>query len=604
MIFANNHWRLLASAASAALVTIGVTPIVRRMALRWSQVDRPTGERWARRVVARLGGVAIGIGVASAATLWIAWDRLLVGLGVGCVLVFGIGVWDDLRRLRPYTKLLWQLAVGALLVTWGLRFSFVDWPWISIPVSIFWFVLVMNAFNLLDNMDGLAVGVGAIAAAFCGFHAALNGQWMVASFAAIVGGSCLGFLWYNFPPAKIYMGDSGSHLLGLSLSVLALLGTQQHSAQLLSIVIVPVMVLAVPIFDTCFVTIQRLLHDTHPFQGGTDHVSHRLAILGLSQRHTVLILYGASATFGLLSVLSTQARSLSAMVVWWLVLAGVLLLGAYLAKVKVYEVKREPLAMPAPTGDQPTTLIETMLLHKRRLVEVLIDFSLICSAYAAAHLLRYEGNLTHDLQRLIIESLPMILVIKLLCLAGSGLYRGVWRYVSLADVLTIVKGVTLGSIFSSLAVLYAWRFRGYSRAVFVIDWLLLVVAVSASRLAERLLDEWIVSASEGSTPVLIIGAGDTGELLLRQVKQRGQPRRRVVGFLDDDPSKLGSRIHGRAVLGGRKALSSVLQIYGIREVFVAMGQPPRDLLRQVQEACENQGVRWRIITTLAQEGEQ
>jgi UDP-GlcNAc:undecaprenyl-phosphate GlcNAc-1-phosphate transferase len=166
-------------------------------------------------------------------------------------------------------------------------------------------------------------------------------------------------------------------------------------------------------------------------------------------------------------------------------------------------------------------------------------------------------------------------------------------------VLSIVKGVTLGSILSSVAVLFLWRFQGYSRAVFMIDWLLLVVAVSASRVAERLVNEWVVSMAEGSTPVLIIGAGDTGELLLRQVKQPGQPRRRVVGFLDDDPHKLGSRIHGRAVLGSRQVLPSVLQAYGIREVYVAMGKPPGELLRHVREACEDRGVRWRVITTVA-----
>jgi UDP-GlcNAc:undecaprenyl-phosphate GlcNAc-1-phosphate transferase len=602
-ISVDNLSRLWLAAGSALLLALAATPLVRRWALAVGLVDRPAGgTRWSRRCVARMGGLAMTVAILGSTLLWVRVDRLVAGMLAGCVAVVILGAVDDVRRLRPYTKLLWQLALGSLMVLLGIRIELIHLPvWLSIPLSIFWFVFVMNAFNLLDNMDGLAAGVGAVTAAFCAFHATAAGDWTVAVLAAIVGGACAGFLRYNFPPAKIYMGDAGSHLLGLSLAALALLGSWDHSTRLISIMAVPMFVLAVPILDTCFVTIQRLTHGTHPFQGGRDHISHRLAILGLSTRQTVLVLYGVSGGFGLLSLILPQVKLPSAITMWLLLAAVVLLVGAFLATVKVYHA---PAAEAEPDDEAAReTPIGTMLLHKRRILEVLVDFALICGAYVGAHVLRFEGALTPDLQQLIVRSLPIVLLIKLACFSGAGLYRGVWRYISLPDVLAIVRGTVLGSVFSAAALLSLWRFEGYSRAVFIIDWLLVVVGVSAARVAGRLLHESIVTVAEGSKPVLIVGAGDTGELVLRQLKQHGRVRRRVVGFIDDDPGKQGIRIHGRSVLGSRDVLSDMIALYDVREVFVAMGRPPAELIRHVQDTCEPQAVTWKVVTAVTLESD-
>ncbi|MBI3321172.1 MAG: hypothetical protein HYZ91_02765 [Candidatus Omnitrophica bacterium] len=583
-------------------LTFLLTPLVRAFAVRYGWVARPVEDRWGRRVVARLGGVAMFVGFMTALVVWAPAGPSVRGLLVGASLVFLLGLLDDLRRMRPYTKLIAQLAIGCIMVLSGIRIELVQWPWPSIPLSVFWFVLVMNAFNLLDNMDGLAAGVGAIAAGFCTVHSVLLGQWTVATIAAGVSGICLGFLCYNVPPAKIFMGDSGSHLLGLSLAAVALLGNWHHSAQLISVLAVPTLVLAVPIFDTCFVTAQRLAHHQHPFVGGRDHVSHRLAILGLSTRQTVLVFYGVSICLGFLSVVSAAFKPLPTLVLWLSVLTVMVLVGRYLARVNVYRLEQPIAIEPRSAQDsqapsiRPTTRIETMLLHKRRLVEILVDFSLVSSAYVLAHLLRFEGTLSSDLQRLVVQSLPIILLIKLTCFAMCGLYRGVWRYLGLADIITVFKAVTLGSIFSSLALLYLWRFEGYSRTALIIDWLLSFFAVGGSRVLERLLDEWIGSVAEQGVPVVIVGAGDTGEMVLRYLKYDGKVTRRVVGFLDDDIRKLGIRIHGCEVLGGREQLPTLLRSHRLREVFIAITDPPGELLQYVQQCCEPLGVTWSVVT--------
>ncbi len=590
-----NPWRLWLAAASACLLTLLATPVVRWFALQVGCVDRPAQNRWGQRVVARLGGIALCAGIMIPALVWVKLDRVFIGLLISGGLIFGLGVVDDLHRLRPYTKLLWQLAIGCCLVMAGIRIELVAFSWFAIPLSIFWFVLVINAFNLLDNMDGLAAGIGAVAAIFCAFHAAVTGQWKVATMAAIVSGACIGFLRYNFPPAKIYMGDSGSHLLGLSLASLALLGTWRHSTQLISILVVPAMVLAVPILDTTFVTIQRLVNRQHPFQGGADHVSHRLAILGLSQQQTVLMLYVVSAAFGLMSLVFVQVKPMAAIGMWLFMVASVLVIGAYLARVRVYAV---PAQAPAPpdAGKASSTPIEAMLMHKRRIVEVLVDFSLVGGCYVLAHLLRFEGTLSHDLQLAILQSLPVLFLIKLSCFAGCGLYRGMWRYLGLADLLTIAKAVTLGSGLSALTILYLWRFQGYSRAVMLIDWMACLLAICGARVAERVLDQWILASAEPGSAVVIVGAGDTGARVLRYLTSDLRTGRRVAGFLDDDVRKRGNRIAGVPVLGGRMRLAALLDQEPIREVLIAINDPPGDLLQHIQRCCEPHGVSWKVVT--------
>jgi UDP-GlcNAc:undecaprenyl-phosphate GlcNAc-1-phosphate transferase len=589
-------WTVGLSGLIAFAVTFFLTPVVRSVAIRLGWIAKPVEHRWGRRIVARLGGVAMFVGFIAALAVQIPHDPSLLGFAGGIILVFILGFVDDLRRMPPYAKLVAQLLIGCLVVTGGIRIELIRSPWLSIPLSVLWFVFVMNAFNLLDNMDGLAAGVGAIAAGFCAFHAIGLGQWTMAAVAVSVSGICLGFLRYNFPPAKIFMGDSGSHLLGLSLAAIALMGSWRHSTQLLSVLAIPTLILAVPIFDTCFVTLQRLTHHLHPFTGGTDHVSHRLAILGLSTRQTVLALYGVSAGLGLLSIVSATMKPIGALAVWLSVVTALLVFGRYLSNVTVYRLE------PTPPNEEPgidgpsRTLIETMLLHKRRLLEILVDFCVISSVYVFAHLLRFEGTLTWKVQELIVRSLPIVLLIKLTCFAGCGLYRGVWRYAGLSDVAALFKASTLGSVATALALLYLWRFEGYSRAVLIIDWMLTFLAVGGSRVVERLLDEWIRASSGARLTTLIIGAGDTGERVLRYLKYEGRQARRVIGFLDDDVRKQGTSIHGCSVLGGRSRLADILAQANVQEVLVAIGDPPGELLQHVRLCCEPLGVTWKAVT--------
>lgn len=568
------------------------TPWVRRMALLTGCVARPAQDRWGRRVVPRLGGLPIGLTFLAALGWAGLHDSRMIGLAAAGSLILVVGLIDDFKRLPPHVKLTAQILAGCLVVRAGIQVD-VGTSWLTIPWTIVWLVLTMNAFNLMDNMDGLSAGIGAIAAGFFAWHTFQTGQGPMAILFASLAGSTFGFLRYNLPPAKIFMGDTGSQILGLGLGALSLMGTWHQPARLLGILALPTLLLAVPIFDTFFVTVQRLIHGRHPFQGGIDHLSHRLGVLGLTPRQVVFTLYGLTAAFGAVSLFLVNQNPLTITGTWLLAIGVLLMLGAYLAKVRVY-------AGPPPAFlETKVTLVETMLMHKRRLLEATVDFSLICACYVMAHALRFEGSFSPDLEVLILQSLPWVIGAKMVCFLVCGLYRGIWRYITLSDLVNIFKAVTLGSVLSALVVLYLWRFEGYSRAVFIIDGMLLFMAVSGSRLVEPLLNEWL-SHTEGRTrPVLIVGAGDTGELILRQLKVERGGNRRVIAFLDDDPAKLGDRIHGIPILGSRRDLGRIVQEFQIAEVFIAIRRPPEDLVRQIRGYCEENSLSWRVVRSLA-----
>ncbi len=590
-----NHLTVAAAGLTALALALSLTPLVRLWAVRRGWIIRPTSGRWKRRVVVRLGGLAICAAFVLSALCWLPKSGVWMSILAASTLMCAAGLVDDVLHIKPATKLLAQLGAGCLLVLGGLRIN-TPWPLLSVPLTIFWIAFMANAVNLLDNMDGLAAGTTAIAGGFCLLHALWAGQLGTAVLSAALVGASLGFLVYNFPPARIFMGDAGSQLLGTALAATALSGTWRHSTQLASVLAAPVLILSVPIFDTLFVSLQRLAHGQHPFHGGTDHISHRLAILGLTERQTVAVLYLLSFSFGALSLIFLRLEPMTAAALTLFALSLFLLMGAYLARVRVYEIQRVPTAAATSPGG---VFIQTVFMHKRRMVEVAIDFALICGAYIAAHVLRFEHFLNADLQQLILQSLPLVVLVQLAIFFLCGLYRGVWRYVGLADLVTIVKAVTLGAACSALALLLLWRFEGYSRAVFIIDWALLLLGIGASRVAERLLNEWFHRMGRSAPRrVLVFGAGDGGSLVLRELSQNRQLNCLVLGLLDDDRRKTGLTVHGVRVLGGRNDLPRLVRQWQVEEVIIAIPSATDRQLAGVYERCIESGVRWRHAAML------
>jgi UDP-GlcNAc:undecaprenyl-phosphate GlcNAc-1-phosphate transferase len=292
-------------ASAAFLLAVAGTPAARRVALRLGAVDRPAERKLHTTPMPLLGGVAVYGAVVGSLLLFPERKEVvqLAGIVIGASWVSLLGLWDDRRGMHPTLKLIGQAAAGAVLIAVGIQVALPLPAWANIALTLLWVVGITNAFNLLDNMDGLSSGAGAVAAACFLLMAAMNDQYLVSGLAAGVLGACLGFLVYNFNPATIFMGDSGSLFLGF---VLAALGIKLRFPANTNWVtwMVPVLVLGVPVFDTTLVIVSRLRRGTNPLTTpGKDHLSHRLVRLGWTEREAVLLLYligcalGAVATF-------------------------------------------------------------------------------------------------------------------------------------------------------------------------------------------------------------------------------------------------------------------------------------------------------------------
>jgi len=219
----------------------------------------------------------------------------------GATLVSFLGLWDDRWPTSPPAKLLWQSAAAIVVVMAGVKIQMFGSQAVDLSVSLIWILAVTNAFNLLDNMDGLAAGVASIAASFFLGLAAYNGQYLVGALAAALLGACLGFLLFNFNPARIFMGDAGSLFIGFVMAALAI--KMRFPGQTLAVSwMVPILVLAVPLADTAYVTVARLRRGDPFWRGGKDHLSHRLVTLGASHRRAVALLYAAGTLLGLAGV--------------------------------------------------------------------------------------------------------------------------------------------------------------------------------------------------------------------------------------------------------------------------------------------------------------
>jgi UDP-GlcNAc:undecaprenyl-phosphate GlcNAc-1-phosphate transferase len=320
--------------AGALIFAVSGTPLARKLGWRLGIIDQPSARKAHLKPVPRLGGLAIYAAFIMA--LLIFEDRFripqLISILMGATLVSFLGVWDDRWSLHPLLKLVGQIVAALILVFSGVQVQFLPYLFLNVTVTILWIVGITNALNLLDNMDGLSGGIGAVAAAFFLLLAAMNGQYLVGGLAAALVGACLGFLIYNFNPATIFMGDTGSLFLGF---VLAALGIKLRFPGRLDIVtwMVPVVVLGLPVFDTTLVVISRLRRGVPIYQGGKDHVSHRLVLMGLTHREAVLILYLVCGALGVLAIFITQASLLEGYVI-----GGVVALTGLLALVKLERV--------------------------------------------------------------------------------------------------------------------------------------------------------------------------------------------------------------------------------------------------------------------------
>ena len=295
-------------------VTYLVTPSVKRLAVRWGAVDKPDARKVHKGIIPRLGGLAIYAGfIASVlASVHLTWE--LVGILAGGTAILLLGIIDDIYQLPAKVKLLGQIAAAAVLLLFDIQIDWLTNPlggmiyldmW-AIPFTLLWVVSLTNMLNLIDGLDGLAAGVSIIAAVTIFLMAMDQQLWLVAVMTAALAGSALGFLHFNFSPAKIFMGDTGSMFLGYMLAAVSVAGTVKSAATIA--LIVPMVALGLPIMDTACAIIRRLNNGQPIFKPDRGHLHHRLLDMGLTQKQVVLILYLVSILLGISAIVMTEVK--------------------------------------------------------------------------------------------------------------------------------------------------------------------------------------------------------------------------------------------------------------------------------------------------------
>ena len=331
----------LAAFAVAGVVSLVLTPLAIRAALRLGVLDHP-GERKSHRTpTPYLGGIAIVIAVTLAIVVaalargeTVATLTQLLGILAIALAMSATGLVDDLRGLPVAVRFGLQLAAALGLWLLEVRVDLTGEVAIDLPLTVLWTVGITNAMNLLDNMDGLSASTATIASIWFGLIAVVNGQFLVSALAFTVAGAAAGFLRDNRPPARIYMGDAGSLFLGIMLASLGMLLSLERG--MLVTAAVPVLILTVPVLDTALVTVARIRHGISPFQGGKDHTSHRLVRVGLPVPIAVGLIAMASLAHGWVALLVFRIDTTSAVLLLGLTALFDLFFFALLAKVPVY----------------------------------------------------------------------------------------------------------------------------------------------------------------------------------------------------------------------------------------------------------------------------
>ncbi len=559
---------------TSLIASLAITPLVRVVAARLKLVAHPTSDRWHKEPTALLGGVGIvfatGIGLTAATFLvgdgWalrpasaIAGPAL--GIGISTALMFVVGLADDVLRLRAQTKFLFQTLGAVCLVSLGGVLQLTPSYVVNVLITVFWFVALTNAFNLLDGLDGVAGGVAAIASFFLGLYFARQGAWVHTALAWSLTGATLGFLRYNFHPASIFMGDAGSLFIGSVLAGLVVSSPTGASANLASVVFVPLAIVAVPLVDTTLVTVTRILAGRPISQGGLDHSTYRLVELGLNERQVALLLYVFAIGGGLVALFLSGLDGGLGVLIGMAFLVGMSLLAAYLGRMKVAHVKEAPDA-------KAVTLLVRNLVYKRRIGELILDVVLIALAYYGAYRLRFDNALPLTYTEAFQSTIGLVIAVKIAAFSVFGVYRGAWKYAGIVDLYRIVGAVLLSGI---LIFAYGeWRVAplAASHSIIYIDALLSAVLVLTSRLSFRSLEMLRSSFSRSGDRVLIYGAGDQGELSVRRLVNRRDLDLYPVCFLDDDVRKHGAQIHGVPIVGGLERLAYAVDRYRIKKIAI------------------------------------
>ncbi len=586
---------------SALLLALIAIPIVRRISLALALIAKPRDDRWNKKPTPTLGGV--GVYIAFVVTIIVysvfdrSWDNIRWGIIISATGMFLLGLYDDIKHITPPAKLLGQILAASIVVFMGFTTEFFT-PRLygniiaqipNILLTFVWLVGITNAINLIDNMDGLAGGISLITAIILSYLFWRVGNTTLLVLSLAMAGSLLGFLVYNFPPASIFMGDSGSLFIGFTLAVLAI-ARQPQASNVFAILGVPTILFLMPILDTTLVTITRIIRGQSPSQGGQDHTSHRLIAFGLSERQALLVLYGVAIASGIVAIVLESLDYDLSLVLVPLLIISLALFTAYLGRLKV---------VVSPTVNKTGTLTRFVveLTYKRRLLEIALDFFIIGAAYYLSFWTKNGLTMNTAALQYYLYTLPLALSSAYVSFFLFGVYRGVWKYVGIDELVNYVKVVFISVIILAVAIGLIYNFKDYSPVIFILFAVYLFLGLTATRSSFKVLDQISSRRTrQQEQRVIIYGAGDAGEMAVRWIQMNPQLNYRPIGFLDKDSLNKGRLIHGIEILGGYDLINSIIEQRQIDGIIITASEiNSYEFIQEILPVCHEHGCWIRTL---------
>jgi UDP-GlcNAc:undecaprenyl-phosphate/decaprenyl-phosphate GlcNAc-1-phosphate transferase len=588
----NGDLKILATPLLAFVVAAVSFVPVRRLALRFGAVAYPGPDSRHSAATPYFGGLSI-IGATLAALA--VEGNLPWWLALGALAMLAVGAVDDAIELSPRQKFGANLVVALVLVAMVPGFGLAPWPLVDAALAIFWLLSTTNAFNLIDGLDGLAAGIGIIAAVAIAATALLHHDTALAGLSLALAGALAGFLMFNFHPASIFMGDGGALPAGLLLGVLSLRAAGLAGNSRLTIYVFPMLVMLVPLLDTAIVSVTRLATGRGISRRGRDHSHDRLLALGLSDERAVVLCWAVAACGAFCAV--EGAMLPHRYLVTILPLMALLVAAAGLFMMDLTFDSEPP---GIASGYLPR--LAQLVLHvsyKWRLVDVALDGILITAAYFGAFLIRLDFRIDDRTATALIHGLPWVMFASYPAFSVTGVYRVIWRYAGLSSVLRFGAAAVLATVL--LAALSALRPVAVSGSVLILFAMLTFNLLVLSRLSFRILRAGIRHLVLNDRRVLIVGAGSLGEAAARSLADDRLPAQRLVGFVDDDGFKRGKLLDGRPVLGSLDDLPQIHAATGFTRILIADDSLAEERLSLVwslahDQSNEGPGIEIRVFS--------
>ncbi len=556
----NSELEIVATPLIAFAIAAGSVVPVRRLARRFSVVANPVPDSRHSEPTPYFGGLSIigatlvAIAVTTGLPLWMALSTLAM---------LAVGIVDDAVVLTPRQKLWANIVVGLGLVIGLPRFGLVPWPIVDAALALFWLLSTTNSFNLIDGLDGLASGVGIVAAAAIAALAILHHDLVLAGWSFALAGALAGFLLYNSHPASIFMGDGGALPVGLLLGVLSLRAGGLATNSRLTIYVFPVLAMLVPLLDTAIVTVTRMATGRGISKRGLDHSHHRLLSLGLSDRRAAYLCWIAEAVSASCAVVVGVIPH-----PWLISILPLMILAASTVGLFMMDLSFDSKPPGIAYGYLPR--LARLILrasYQWRVADVALDGVLVCAAWFGAFLIR--SDFTIDNQALLspIQSLPWVIVASYAAFVVAGVYRVIWRYAGLSSVVRFAGAATIAAVL--LLGIAKFRPVAVDGSVAVLFALLTFNLLVASRMSFRVLRAGIRRLALPDERVLIVGAGELGETAARSLLHDRSQLQRLVGFVDDDGFKRGGLIEGLSVLGSLSDLERIHSATAFNQILIA-----------------------------------